>query len=102
MYERGSAASLHVAVIQSQAAEVAVQLQRHSVPAAVVDTPAGDAQHVAAVATCAPTTATAATEATGQLEPQLPLLQLLTHKHSVALMLHGTSNLRMTNLTNGS
>lgn len=84
LYERWSAAPLHIAVVQRQAAEVAVQLQRHRVPAAVVDTAAGDAQHVATIATHASTTAAA--EATGQLEPQLPFLQLLTHINTISLM----------------
>lgn len=40
LYEWRSVATLDVAVIQCQAAEVAVQLQSHRVPAAVIDTAA--------------------------------------------------------------
>lgn len=43
LYEWWSTALLNVAVIQCQAAEVAVQLQCHSVPAAITDTTTGDA-----------------------------------------------------------
>lgn len=78
LYERWPAPSLYVAVVQRQAAKVAVQLQRHRVPAAVINASAGDSQHVAAVVAC-PSAAASVAEATGQLEPELPLLQLLTH-----------------------
>lgn len=49
LYEWRPTPSLNVAVIQSQAAEVAVQLQGHCVPTAIIDTTAGDAQHVRTV-----------------------------------------------------
>lgn len=75
LYEWWPTPSLNVAVIQRQAAEVAVQLQCHRVPAAIIDTTAGDAQHVGTVTNSTTTIA----KVTGQLEPQLPLLQLLTH-----------------------
>lgn len=75
LHERRSAPLLHVAVVQRQAAEVPIELQCHGVPAAVTDPTARDAQHVGAVAH-------STAKATGQLEPQLPVLQLNTHTHT--------------------
>lgn len=65
-------ALLHVAVIQSQATEVTVQLQGHAVPCPVIDATTGGAQHVGAGAA-----------ATRLLEPQLPLVQLEKHKQAL-------------------
>lgn len=69
--ERRPAASFGVAAVQRQAAEVAVQLQRHRVPAAVIDATARDAHHAGAAA-----------RATLRLEPQLAPCQLVPHTHT--------------------
>lgn len=74
LHKRWCTASLHIVVVQRQAAEVAVELHSYSVPTAIVDAKPRDAQYVWTI-----TTATAKT--TGKLEPQLPVFQLLSHTH---------------------
>lgn len=59
----GRPAPLHVAVVQGQAGEIAVELQEDRVPAPVVDSAARDAQDAGATATV-------------QLEPQLTVHNL--------------------------
>lgn len=85
VYERWPAASFSVAVVQRQAAEVAIQLQCHRVPAAIIDLTARDTHHARTDAVSTGATS----KVTCKLEPQLPLCQLLACTHVDAQLNQG-------------